>query len=186
MAKDDMQELYDRVLFSHQDIVDATKEVARKIENDYAGKNPLVIGALKGAVFFMTDLLKEASLLCEIDFIDVSSYGNSTTSSGKIRIDKDVQRDLTGRDILIVEDIVDTGYTLKFMKDLFLERGAKSVKCAVLLDKEARRATDIKADYIGRACPDEFVVGYGLDFAGKYRNVDFIGVPKDKYIKELG
>ncbi|KIY24922.1 hypoxanthine phosphoribosyltransferase [Lactobacillus delbrueckii subsp. bulgaricus] len=181
-----MKSIHDAVdhkLYSEEDIAEMTKRLGQQLTKDYAGKRVLVVGALKGAIFFLTDLLREMDLACDIDFIDVSSYGNGTESSGKITVTHDLEADVTGRDVLIVEDIVDTGLTLKFMKDELLSRGANSVKCCVLLNKTARRTTEVDVEYYGTHVGNEFVIGYGMDFAGLYRNLPYIGVIKQKSLK---
>ena len=146
--------------------------------NDYEGRFPLVIGVLKGAMLFMSDLLKRVDTYLEMDFMDVSSYGDSTVTSGEVRILKDLNTSVEGRDILIVEDIIDSGLTLSYLVNLFRHRKAKSIKIVTLLDKPSGRKADIEADYVGFVVPNEFVVGYGLDYAEKYRNLPYIGVLK--------
>lgn len=183
-----MKSIHDAVdhkLFSEEDIDEMTTRLGKQLTKDYAGKRVLVVGALKGAIFFMVDLLKKMDLPCDIDFIDVSSYGNGTESSGKITVTHDLEADVTGRDVLIVEDIVDTGLTLKFMKDELLSRGANSVKCCVLLNKTARRTTEVDVEYYGTHVGNEFVIGYGMDFAGLYRNLPYIGVIKPEVVEEF-
>jgi hypoxanthine phosphoribosyltransferase len=183
-----MKSIHDAVdhkLYSEEDIAEMTKRLGQQLIKDYAGKRVLVVGALKGAIFFLTDLLREMDLACDIDFIDVSSYGNGTESSGKITVTHDLEADVTGRDVLIVEDIVDTGLTLKFMKDELLSRGANSVKCCVLLNKTARRTTEVDVEYYGTHVGNEFVIGYGMDFAGLYRNLPYIGVIKPEVVEEF-
>ena len=175
----------DHKLFSEEDIDEMTTRLGKQLTKDYAGKRVLVVGALKGAIFFMVDLLKKMDLPCDIDFIDVSSYGNGTESSGKITVTHDLEADVTGRDVLIVEDIVDTGLTLKFMKDEMIKRGAKSVKCCVLLNKTARRTTEVEVEYYGTHVGNEFVIGYGMDFAGLYRNLPYVGVIKPQVVEEF-
>lgn len=182
--KDNIEQVIDRVLFSQEEINDITIRLGKQLTNDYAGKNPVVVGALTGAIFFMTDLVRHVDVKMQLDFMDVSSYGDNLESSGKVKLVRDLTTDIKDRDVLIVEDIVDTGHTLKFMKDLLIKRGAKSVKCCVLLDKPVRREVDIKADYIGSEVGNEFVVGYGLDFMKMYRNIPFIGVMKPEVIKK--
>lgn len=188
MAKsDNMGRIIDHKLFTEEDIHEICVRLGKQLTEDYAGKKPLVVGALKGAIYFLTDLTKQMDVEQQLDFIDVSSYGDGFESTGKIEIVHDLAADVAGRDVLIVEDIVDTGLTLKFMKDLLIERGAKSVKCCVLLDKEARRTTEVEVEYYGSKVGNEFVVGYGMDFLNMYRNLPYIGVLKpeiiDKYIK---
>ena len=183
-----MKSIHDAVdhkLFSEEDIDEMTTRLGKQLTKDYAGKRVLVVGALKGAIFFMVDLLKKMDLPCDIDFIDVSSYGNGTESSGKITVTHDLEADVTGRDVLIVEDIVDTGMTLKFMKDEMIKRGAKSVKCCVLLNKTARRTTEVEVEYYGTHVGNEFVIGYGMDFAGLYRNLPYVGVIKPQVVEEF-
>ena len=180
-----IQDAVDHKLFSEEDIDEMTTRLGKQLTKDYAGKRVLVVGALKGAIFFMVDLLKKMDLPCDIDFIDVSSYGNGTESSGKITVTHDLEADVTGRDVLIVEDIVDTGLTLKFMKDEMIKRGAKSVKCCVLLNKTARRTTEVEVEYYGTHVGNEFVIGYGMDFAGLYRNLPYVGVIKPQVVEEF-
>lgn len=183
-----MKSIHDAVdhkLFSEEDIDEMTTRLGKQLSKDYAGKRVLVVGALKGAIFFMVDLLKKMDLPCDIDFIDVSSYGNGTESSGKITVTHDLEADVSGRDVLIVEDIVDTGLTLKFMKDEMIKRGAKSVKCCVLLNKTARRTTEVEVEYYGTHVGNEFVIGYGMDFAGLYRNLPYVGVIKPQVVEEF-
>ena len=173
---DNIDNIIDRVLFSQDDIEEICQRLGKQLTEDYAGKFPLVIGVLKGAVYFMTDLTRHMNVKMQNDFMDVSSYGDGFESTGKVEIVSDVATDVKDRDVLIVEDIVDSGLTLKFMKDLFKERGAKSVKCCVMLNKEARRTTDVEIEYYGSKVGDEFVVGYGLDYDQRYRNLPYIGV----------
>ena len=164
------------VLFTREQIDARVKELAQVISRDYEGKNPLVVGILKGSVMFAVDLLKELSTDVEIDFMDVSSYGASISSSGEVRIVKDLSTAAAGRDILIVEDIIDTGNTLLYLKGLLEERQASSVKIVSLLDKPSGRKVAIEADYVGFLVPDAFVVGYGIDYAERYRQLPYIGV----------
>ena len=145
---------------------------------DYADKFPLAIGILKGAMPFMSDLMKRVDTYIEMDYMDVSSYGNATVSSGEVKIVKDLNTSVEGRDILIIEDIIDSGMTLSYLVDLFKYRKAKSIKIVTLLDKPTGRKVDLEADYVGFIVPDAFVVGYGLDYAEKYRNLPYVGVLK--------
>lgn len=185
MAKsDNIEQIIDHTLFSAADIEKCCRRLGAKLTADYAGKKPLVVGALRGAIFFMTDLLRHMDVKEELDFIDVSSYGNGFSSSGKVRVLSDLASSVKGRDVLIVEDIVDTGQTLQFMKSLLLKRGAKSVRCCVLLNKTANRSVHVKIDYYGFHVDNEFVVGYGMDFLNMYRNIPFIGVLKPEIIKK--
>ena len=167
------------VLIDEEQIRVRIKELGAQITNDYAGKNPLLIGVLKGACFFLSDLLRAIDTRLSIEFMAISSYGSSTRTSGEVRIMKDLDVPIEGRHILVVEDIVDTGLTLSYMLANLQSRGAASVKLAALLDKYERRQKEVKIDYLGFQIPDEFVVGYGLDFAERYRNLPFIAVLKN-------
>ncbi len=167
------------VLISEQQLRDRMRELGAQLTRDYTGRNPLLIGVLKGACFFLSDLLRVIDTRLSIEFMAISSYGSSTRTSGEVRIMKDLDVPIEGRDILVVEDIVDTGLTLSYLLANLESRGAASVKLAALLDKFERREKEVKIDYLGFQIPDEFVVGYGLDFAERYRNLPFIGVLKD-------
>jgi len=166
-------------LISEDQINARIKEMGAEITRDYAGLNPLLIGVLKGACFFLSDLLRAIDTKLGIEFMAISSYGSSTRTSGEVRIMKDLDVPIEGRHILVVEDIVDTGLTLSYLLANLESRGPASVKLAALLDKFERREKDVKIDYLGFKIPDEFVVGYGLDFAERYRNLPFIGVLKN-------
>lgn len=174
MLEKDIQE----VLVTDEQITTRSKELGQQLTKDYEGKNPLVIGILKGAIPFMAALVKEIDVYLELDFMDVSSYGNATISSGEVKIVKDLDTNVEGRDILIVEDIIDSGRTLAYLVDLFKYRKANSVKIVTLLDKPEGRVVDIEVDYVGFDVPNEFVVGFGLDYAEAYRNLPYIGVLK--------
>ncbi|MBC6309653.1 hypoxanthine phosphoribosyltransferase [Listeria sp. FSL L7-1582] len=167
-----------KVLISENEIQEKIAELGKELTAEYDGRFPLVIGVLKGATPFMTDLLKRVDTYLEMDFMDVSSYGNGTVSTGEVKIIKDLNTSVEGRDVLILEDIIDSGRTLSYLVDLLKYRKAKSVKLVTLLDKPEGRNVDIDADYVGFVVPNEFVVGYGLDFAEKYRNLPYIGVLK--------
>ncbi|HEY5885708.1 MAG TPA: hypoxanthine phosphoribosyltransferase [Pyrinomonadaceae bacterium] len=167
------------VLFSQAEIQERIKELGAEITRDYAGRNPLLIGVLKGACFFLSDLLRSIDTRLGIEFMAISSYGSSTRTSGEVRIMKDLDVPIEGRDILVVEDIVDTGLTLTYLLDNLKARGAASVKLAALLDKHERREKEVQIDYLGFRIPDAFVVGYGLDYAERYRNLPFIAVLKN-------
>lgn len=167
------------VLFSQEQIQERIKQLGAEITRDYAGRNPLLIGVLKGACFFLSDLLRSIDTRLSIEFMAISSYGSSTRTSGEVRIMKDLDVPIEGRDILVVEDIVDTGLTLSYLLANLKSRGAASVKLAALLDKHERREKEVEIDYLGFSIPDHFVVGYGLDFAERYRNLPFIAVLKD-------
>lgn len=166
------------VLFSEDKIMHKVEEMGKVISNDYKGKDLIVVGVLKGSVLFASDLIKNITIPCEIDFMAVSSYGNSTESSGVVRILKDLDHNVEGKDILIVEDIVDSGITLSYLLKYLKTRRANSIEIATLLNKPARRIADIDVKYIGFDVPDEFIVGYGIDYAEKYRNLPFIGTLK--------
>ncbi|HEY4579063.1 MAG TPA: hypoxanthine phosphoribosyltransferase [Savagea sp.] len=174
MLEKDIQE----VLISREQLEEKVKELGAIITEEYADKYPLAIGILKGAIPFMGDLMKEMDVYVEFDFMDVSSYGNATVSSGEVKIIKDLNTSVEGRDVLIIEDIIDSGKTLKYLVDLLYYRKARSIKIVTLLDKPSGRKVDLKADYAGFEVPDAFVVGYGLDYAEKYRNLPYIGVLK--------
>lgn len=164
-----------KTLLTREEVEKRIKELAKEIEKDYQGKELLVVGLLKGSVIFMSDLIKEIELPLVIDFMSVSSY-SGTTSTGVINISKDTDFDVKGRNVLIVEDIIDTGLTLSHVRKLFEERGTKSLKICTLLDKPSRRTVEIKGDYTGFEIPDEFVVGYGLDYDQHHRNLPYIGI----------
>jgi len=168
----------ERVLISEEEIQAKIAELGQTISEQYHGKNPLIICVLKGAAPFMSDLIKRISIHMEMDFMAVSSYGASTVSSGEVRIIKDLDASVEGRHVLIVEDIIDSGLTLSYLLDLLRRRKAESTKIITLLNKPHRRNVDLKPDYCGFEIPDEFVVGYGLDYAERYRNLPFIGVLK--------
>ena len=164
-----MHKDFDRVLLTHEQIENRITEMAAEIGRDYADKNPLFIGILKGSVFFFADLLRHLSMPGEIDFMSVSRYGMGSESSGTVRMLKDVDRPITGRHVVIVEDIVDSGTTLAYLHEMLLSRGPASVRICTLLDKPDRRKTPVDIAYCGFTIPDEFIVGYGIDYAEKYR-----------------
>lgn len=166
------------VLLTEEQIEEKVRELGETLTAEYKDKFPLAIGILKGAMPFMSDLMKRVDTYIEMDYMDVSSYGNATVSSGEVKIIKDLNTSVEGRDILIIEDIIDSGMTLSYLVDLFKYRKAKSIKLVTLLDKPTGRKVDLKADYVGFEVPDAFVVGYGLDYAEKYRNLPYVGVLK--------
>ena len=168
----------ERILISQEEIQVRCKELGKELTEIYQNTNPLVVGVLKGAVPFMADIVRSIDTYLELDFMDVSSYGSATVSSGEVKIVKDLDTNVEGRDLLIVEDIIDSGRTLAYLVDLFKYRKAKSVKIVTLLDKPEGRVVNIEADYVGFNVPNEFVVGYGLDYAEAYRNLPYIGVLK--------
>ncbi|HKS10550.1 MAG TPA: hypoxanthine phosphoribosyltransferase [Pyrinomonadaceae bacterium] len=167
------------VLLSEEKIRARIADLGVQLTRDYAGLNPLLIGVLKGALFFLSDLMRAIDTRLSLEFMAISSYGSSTRTSGEVRIMKDLDVPIEGRHILVVEDIVDTGLTLSYLLANLQSRGAASVKLAALLDKYERRQKEVKIDYLGFQIPDEFVVGYGLDFAERYRNLPFIAVLKN-------
>lgn len=168
----------EKVLITEDEIQEKIHELSLRLTEEYQDRFPLVIGVLKGAMPFMAELLKRVDTHLEMDFMDVSSYGSSTVSSGEVKIIKDLDTSVEGRDILIIEDIIDSGLTLSYLVELFRYRKAKSIKIVTLLDKPTGRKADIKADYVGFNVPNAFVVGYGLDYNEKYRNLPYIGVLK--------
>lgn len=168
----------EKILITREEIYSRCAELGKEITSFYQDKNPLVVGVLKGAVPFMADIVREMDCYLELDFMDVSSYGNAMISSGEVKILKDLDTNVEGRDMLIVEDIIDSGRTLAYLVDLFKYRKAKSVKIVTLLDKPEGRVVDISADFVGFDVPNEFVVGYGLDYAERYRNLPYVGVLK--------
>jgi hypoxanthine phosphoribosyltransferase len=170
-------------LFSVEQIQTRIGELGSDIARDYAGLNPLLIGVLKGACIFVSDLMRAIDLKLGVEFMGISSYGVSTRTSGEVRITKDLDVPIEGRHILVVEDIVDTGITLSYLLANLRSRGAKSVKLVALLDKFERRERAVEIDYLGFKIPDAFVVGYGLDFAERYRNLPFIAVLKDPNVE---
>lgn len=172
--KKDIQE----VLFSEEVLTKRIKELASDVSKDYKGKELVVVGILKGSVIFAAELIKNISIKCEIDFMAVSSYGNSTETSGVVRILKDLDNSIEGKDILVVEDIVDTGITLAYLLKYLKARKANSIEIISLLNKQVRRKADLDVKYIGFEVPDGFIVGYGIDYAEKYRNLPFIGILK--------
>ena len=167
-----------RVLIAKEALSQKVQEIGAQISKDYEGKNLMMVSVLKGSVVFMADLMRAVTVPAEIDFMSVSSYGTGAKTSGVVKIIKDLDIELAGRDLLIVEDILDSGLTLSYIKKILMERGPRSIKICTLLDKPERRKADVFADYSGFEVPDEFVVGYGLDFAEKYRNLPYIGVLK--------
>lgn len=170
-----MHQDIEKILVSEEELRSINARLGAQITKDFAGKNLLVLGILKGCVFFMTDLVRNIDLPLSIDFMSVSSYGSGTESTGHVKITKDIDIDLSGYDVLLVEDILDSGRTLKYVSDILKTRGANSISIVTLLDKPDRRVAPVKPDYVGCDVPDEFVVGYGLDYDQKYRNLPYIG-----------
>ena len=169
-----MKEDIKEIIFSEEEIKRRVTELGEWITVDYAGKSPLMIGVLKGCFIFLADLSRCIDLDCEIRFLSVSSYGFSSVTSGKVKIDKSIDFEIAGRDVILIEDILDSGVTLTALRDFIAEHNPSSLKICAFLDKPARRQQPINADYLGFECPDEFVVGYGLDYAEHYRNLPYI------------
>ena len=168
----------EKILYSEKDIENIVNTIAKQIEKDYNDKDFIMVGLLKGSVAFMVDLMRKVNLDFSIDFIVASSYGSGTVSSGRVNIQKDISQSVEGKDILIVEDIIDSGNTLDFITKYLKAKKAKSVKLCTLFNKPDRRDADIHVDYAGAVIPDEFIVGYGLDYDEKYRNLPYVGVLK--------
>ena len=179
-----LQQDIQRTLFSQEEIDRRLEELAAEINRDYAGKEPMLISVLRGSFVFMADLTRKITLPCTVDFMAVSSYGKGTTSSGQVQITKDLSDDIEGKDILVVDDILDSGNTLSYLMKLLQARHPASIRLCTLLDKPERRVVPVQADYVGFTIPDEFVVGYGLDYAEKYRNLPYIGVLKPSVYEE--
>ena len=176
--KSEMENDILKVLVTEEEIQKRIQELGDALYDKFQGKNPLFLGVLKGSFVFMADLVRACQVKSDVEFIAVSSYQNATVSSGRVQITHDLQQDITGRHVIIVEDILDSGNTLAFLKEYFLTKGAASITIVTLLDKPSRRVKAITADLAGFVVPDEFVVGYGLDYCQQYRNVPYIGVLK--------
>ena len=165
-----------RVMYSEEEVTARIQEIADQINRDFEGKEVHLIGILRGGSFFMCDLAKRITVPVTIDFMSASSYGMSTASSGVVKIVKDLEEPILGRNVIVVEDIIDTGRTLSYLLEMLRERGPESLKLCTLLNKPDRRVVDVNIDYNGYTIPDEFVVGYGLDYAQRYRNLPYVGV----------
>ena len=168
----------ERVLFSEEELRRRVAEIAAEIDRDYAGKEPLLVSVLRGSFVFMADLVRQIHLPCTVDFMAVSSYGSGTSSSGQVKIVKDLSEHIEGRDLIVVEDILDSGNTLAYLLQILQARRPASIRLCTLLDKPSRRVKPVQADYVGFPVEDLFVVGYGLDYAERYRNLPYIGVLK--------
>ncbi|MER1959073.1 MAG: hypoxanthine phosphoribosyltransferase [Solibacillus sp.] len=168
----------EKIMISEEQIQERIKDLGAQLTEEYKDRFPLAVGVLKGAMPFMNDLMKRFDSYIELDFMDVSSYGNATVSSGEVKILKDLNTSVEGRDVIIIEDIIDSGLTLSYLVDLFKYRKAKSIKIVTLLDKPSGRKVKLEADVVGFEVPDGFVVGYGLDYVEKYRNLPYIGILK--------
>ena len=179
-----MEQDISRVLISSEQLKVRAAEIGRAISEDYRGKDLLLVCVLKGAFMFLADLMRHITVPHEIDFMATASYGRSTESSGIVRILKDLNTSIEGRDVLVIEDIMDTGLTLQYLLRLLRDRNPASLRVCCLLDKRARRKVEIPLDYLGFTVPNEFVVGYGLDYGGLYRNLPFVGVLKPELYEE--
>ena len=181
-----LKSIIKNILVTEEEIKEIVARLAKEINRDYAGQKLILVPVLKGSVMFAVDLAKQLEVVCEMEFIRVSSYGNLTESSGKINMILDFDRpDFADCNLLILEDIVDSGNTLKFLVEHFKEKGAKSVKTCTLLDKPSRRKVDFSPDYVGKVIPDEFVFGYGLDLFEEYRDIPYVAVVDLDYIAKL-
>ena len=170
----------DRVLFTEEQLQARVAEIAAQIDRDYAGKQPLLVSVLRGSFVFMADLVRRITLPCTVDFMAVSSYGSGTTSSGQVKIVKDLSEQIEGKDVIVVEDLLDSGNTLSSLLKLLEARHPASIRLCTLLDKPERRTKPVAVQYSGFTIPDEFVVGYGLDYDEKYRNLPYIGILKPR------
>lgn len=166
------------VLYTEEEIQAKVREMGQQISRDYAGKNPLLVSVLKGSFVFMADLVRNIDIPCTLDFMAVSSYGSGTKTTGEVKIVKDLDQRLDGKDVIVVEDILDSGVTLSYLLEVLKARGAKSLTLCTFLDKPDRRKRPVKVHYSGYVVPDEFVVGYGLDYNEKYRNLPYLGILK--------
>ncbi|SEG12708.1 hypoxanthine phosphoribosyltransferase [Caloramator fervidus] len=179
-----METAIERVLLTEEEIKKRIKEIAYEIKKDFPKGDIILIGVLKGSVMFVADLMRALDFNVTMDFMAVSSYGNSSETSGIVRILKDLDFDIEGKDVIIVEDIIDTGTTLKYLYEYLKARNPKTLKICCLLDKPERRKVNIEADYVGFKIPDAFVVGYGLDYAEKFRNLPYVGILKEDIYKK--
>ena len=173
-----MKDDYSKILFTEEQIASRVKELGKQITEDYAGRKPILLGILKGCFMFQADLVRKIDLDCEVRFIQVSSYGFLSVSSGNVKIGNELDFEIKDRDIILVEDILDSGFTLTALQNLLMKHNPSSLKICTLLDKPSRRKVPVEAAYVGFECPDEFVIGYGLDYAEKYRNLPFVAVLK--------
>ena len=178
MGKSNMEQDILKVLMSEEQLQKRVREMGDELYDRFHDKDPIFVGVLKGCFIFMADLVRAAQIKSEIEFIGVSSYNNGTKSSGVVQITRDLQKDITGRHIIVVEDILDSGVTLHYLMQILAARGANSIRLCTLLSKPERRKIQVDVDYLGFEIPDEFVVGYGLDYAEKYRNLPYIGILK--------
>ena len=184
MSATELERGVSEVLIDEEALRNRIAELGEEISRDYADREPLLIGVLKGAVFFMADLMRQLTVPCEVDFMAISSYGASTDSSGVVRILKDLEINIEGRDVLVVEDIIDSGLTLSYLRRSLLARKPGTLEVCALLTKPERREIDIPVRYVGFEIPNKFVIGYGLDFAERYRNLPYVGVLSEDLIPE--
>ncbi|MBB1079195.1 hypoxanthine phosphoribosyltransferase [Limosilactobacillus sp. STM2_1] len=168
----------EKILYTQEQVSNRISELATTISTKYQDEFPVVVPVMTGAMIFASELMQKLDFKLNIDYVDVSSYEDNSQSSGRVRLLRDLSHDVNGRSVLIVEDIIDSGHTLQFLNNLFASRGAKSIETCSLLDKPARREVDVDADYVGFKVPNEFIVGYGLDYDGRYRNMPYVGVLK--------
>ncbi len=178
MSKTFASEDMAKILLTEEEIQQRVKEMAKQLSDDYRDKNPIMIAILRGAVLFFSDLVREMDIHLELNFLAISSYGSGTESTGEVRIQYDMQESIKDRHVIVVEDIIDSGRTITHLKEILEARHPASVRVVSLLDKPSRREVDVVGEYVGFTVPNEFVVGYGLDYAGKYRNIKYIGVLK--------
>ena len=178
MAKSNLEQDILKVLVTEEELAKRVNELGAELFDKFADKNPIFVGVLKGCFIFMADLVRATQIKSELEFIGLSSYNSGTSSSGVVEITRDLQKDITDRHVIVVEDILDSGNTLSFLKKLLEAKGAASVTIVTLLDKPARREVDFVSDYVGKTIPDEFVIGYGLDYQEKYRALPYVGVLK--------
>ncbi len=178
MSKAFASEDMSKILLTEEEIQKRVKEMAKQLSDDYRDKNPLMIAILRGAVLFFSDLVREMDIHVELNFLAISSYGSGTESTGDVRIQYDMQESIKDRHVIVVEDIIDSGRTITHLKEILEARHPASIAVVALLDKPSRREVEVEGEYVGFTVPNEFVVGYGLDFAGKYRNIKYIGVLK--------
>lgn len=181
----DMLQDVERVLISEEELKERVAELGREISEDYKDRNLVLISVLKGSIVFMADLMRAITVPCKIDFLATSLYKDETVPTGEVRFTKDLDKPIAGCDVLIVEDILDSGKTLSFVEDILLVRNPNSIRICTLLDKPERREVDISAEYVGFTVPNEFVIGYGLDYAQLYRNLPYIGVIKPEAVERI-
>lgn len=179
-----MRDDIEKVFFTEEQLQAMVKDLGARISEDYAGQEIFAIGILKGAVVFFADLVRAIDVPVQLDFMIASSYGGGTETSGSVKILKDLDYDITGKNVIVIEDIIDSGTTMNYLLGYLKNKGAKSVKLAALFSKPSRRKVDVKIDYLCKEIPDEFIVGYGLDFAEKYRNLPYVGVLKPELYSE--